>query len=298
MPTPLFRTIKTFLRTATQQTDFTWRYLAHADAAGRHLLTTERLEGVVIQVAHELKRQGVAAIPADQLLAGNPCLGDLIGAVDQLELTMATQVESARMDLDPLGAQPQKPFVVPLLAPNQILDPGRIFARFALQAPILQVVNTYFGMIVELTHTNVWHTLVSRQPPTRSQLWHRDPEDRHVLKVFLYLSDVDEGSGPLTYALGSHKRPYQIAPHSYRDGETARSTDEELAQMIPRHRWLTLTVPRGTMVFADTRGYHKGGLARSRERIAYIAEYLPRTGVGISTGHAWAPHTARSAAMS
>ena len=30
-----------------------------------------------------------------------------------------------------------------------------------------------------------------------SQEWHRDPEDQHVVKVFLYFSDVDEDAGPL-----------------------------------------------------------------------------------------------------
>ena len=37
-----------------------------------------------------------------------------------------------------------------------------------------------------------------------SQRWHRDPEDRKLCKVFIYLNDVDENAGHFTYVKGSH----------------------------------------------------------------------------------------------
>jgi hypothetical protein len=39
------------------------------------------------------------------------------------------------------------------------------------------------------------------------------------------------------------------------------------------------------MIFADTHGYHKGGLARERDRLLYVAEYTSLAGGrgGIST---------------
>ncbi len=36
-----------------------------------------------------------------------------------------------------------------------------------------------------------------------SQRWHRDYNDKHLLKVFLYMSDVDEAAGPFEYVPGN-----------------------------------------------------------------------------------------------
>jgi hypothetical protein len=36
-----------------------------------------------------------------------------------------------------------------------------------------------------------------------SQRWHRDPEDDHIVKMFIYFSDVDEEAGPFEYVRDS-----------------------------------------------------------------------------------------------
>ena len=74
-----------------------------------------------------------------------------------------------------------------------------------------------------------------------------------------------------------------MAPHSHLDGATPRSNDDELARVVPRERWLTACGPAGTMVFADTRGYHKGGWARQSDRIVYVCEFLSSAAHGIPT---------------
>ena len=51
-----------------------------------------------------------------------------------------------------------------------------------------------------------------RSPPTsdriHSQRWHRDFDDSHLLKVFLYLVDVDEQTGPFEFVAGSARGRY------------------------------------------------------------------------------------------
>ncbi len=277
------KSLRAPLRLLARHSDFAWRYGLHGRPAVQYAISRERPNGAAARVASDLARDGVAIVNAADFLGGQSYLGELETAVREVEERRAGDFAQARAEVDLPGHKTQKPFVLSLLSADEGLDTGRVFARFALQDPIRQVVNQYFGMYAKLTHTNVWHTLVTSQPPSQSQLWHRDPEDRHILKMFLYLSNVDEGAGPFTYAVGSHKDPYRMAPHRHLDGETPRSTDGEMARLVPPRGWVAVTVPKGTLVFADTRGYHKGGLARRSERIAFIAEYLAGAAQGIST---------------
>lgn len=156
-----------------------------------------------------------------------------------------------------------------------MLDPCDIYARFPLQNPILQVVNAYFGSYTRLRFYNLWHTFVTQLPPRESQLWHRDPEDNYVVKLFVYLSDVDEGAGPFTYAAGSHlKGGLRREPqYTRKKGDARRSDDTQMAEVVPPDRWIGCVGPKGTVIFADTRGYHKGGFAQDRERILYTCMF-------------------------
>ena len=74
----------------------------------------------------------------------------------------------------------------------------------------------------EKYYNTVREEFASTRPARDSQLWHRDPaNDEHLLKVFVYLTDVDEGAGPFMYAAGTHpegdvKQQPQSHPESQR----------------------------------------------------------------------------------
>jgi hypothetical protein len=105
-------------------------------------------------------------------------------------------------------------------------------------------------------------------------LWHRDREDFLITKIFVYLSDVDEGAGPFTYARGTHpKGDVRKEPGYSLEGNVRRSTDEQMAEVLAPERWFRGVGPKGTIIFADTRGYHRGGLARERDRVMYTAMF-------------------------
>jgi hypothetical protein len=233
------------------------------------------------RVAGELRREGIAIVDAEELL-GPGSLYDAVGrSVDHLEGDAEGSLATLRREYESGEATAKKAFSIVLEGKDA---PAKgIYTAFALQRRVLDVANTYFGAFSVLTHCQVWHNFIARGAPSQSQLWHRDPEDRHILKMFLYLSDVDEGAGPFTYARGSHRRPSQLAPHARLDGQTARSNDAEMAQLVPADRWLTAYGRRGTIVFADTRGYHKGGFGRKSERVVYVCQFLCGASVGIPT---------------
>ena len=94
------------------------------------------------------------------------------------------------------------------------------FTRLAVKSPLLQIANAYLGMYTRLRYYNIWHTFATRSKPRESQLWHRDREDLYILKVFIYLRDVDLGAGPFTYARAPTEREWcsRNQSISWRDG--------------------------------------------------------------------------------
>ena len=70
---------------------------------------------------------------------------------------------------------------------------------------MLDIANTYLGLWSKLEYVDMWYSVPQPEEADRvsSQRWHRDFNDKHLLKAFLYLVDVDEGTGPFEYVPGS-----------------------------------------------------------------------------------------------
>ena len=151
--------------------------------------------------------------------------------------------------------------------------------KFASQKSIIQIANAYFGMMTQLRFYNVWRHFASLKPALRSQFWHRDQDDFQIVKMFLHLENVEAGSGPFTYALGTHsKGKFRCkAPSFLEPGrKNPRSTDEQLRTLVSEDKWVECTGPEGTIIFADTTGYHKGGLARTKDRLLFNCMFVSK----------------------
>ena len=252
----------------------TWRYMFNLSPTLSYHLRRTTLEGEAARVLHTLDRDGVAMTSAEALLGPGSCYGELCGAVESFQALSATEITRAQAGADDPQAIGRKTFILEYLGRNPQFDPMSVYARFALEKNILDVANAYLGMRSRLRCYNVWHTFPTSVAPRESQLWHRDREDYLIVKVFLYLSEVDEGAGPFTYACGSHPKGASQGEAEYLlEGNVRRSTDAQMAKVIPPEQWFKGVGPKGTIIFADTRGYHRGGLARERERVMYTAMF-------------------------
>lgn len=148
--------------------------------------------------------------------------------------------------------------------------------RIGVDRRILDVVNSYLGLWSKLQYLDRWYTVpVKREGRVNSQNWHRDPEDKRMLKVFLFFSEVDEAAGPFQYIPGSSQfkgtKYSHLWPTSQRNRDYPPST--ELERVIPSSEWITCTCPPGTLVFCDTTGFHRGGFATARERALAVWMY-------------------------
>jgi len=141
--------------------------------------------------------------------------------------------------------------------------------QFVMQPALLDVVNTYLGMLSKVLYVDVWDTvpLVHDGPDTGSQRWHRDPEDAKLVKVFLYFTDVDAATGAMQYVPNSRngERYGSLWPQQFPRGSVPPLEDFERA--IPAADWHTCAYPAGTLLFVDTSGFHRGGRATADRRV-------------------------------
>lgn len=129
---------------------------------------------------------------------------------------------------------------------------SRHFFDFALNETVVQIATAYFGLYAGLHQFHVWRNPRNDLEPMGSFQWHRDPEGPYLLKTFLYLNDVDDETTHFTFVQGSHTGEHVSWRTKF------RLTDEEMRALIPEERWVHFTGPAGTLIFADTNGFHRG----------------------------------------
>ena len=252
-----------------------WQYYWNRHATLAQMRYGRAPQGESARLFADLKKDGIGVSSVESLLGDVSLLHELQSSVAKLEAEQTQEIDKARQSAD-LELE-QKAFLYRPLGKEPAFDPGSIFLRIALRPEIVRVVNAYFGLFAELRYFSIWHSFASKAPARRSQLWHRDREDQRVVKGFIYLSDVEEGYGPFTYGRGTHDRGrLHREPESFKEAGhgNPRSTDEQMAEVLPRERWHQALGEPGTLILADTTGYHRGGLARLGDRLLFTFMFV------------------------
>ncbi|MDQ3822142.1 MAG: phytanoyl-CoA dioxygenase family protein [Actinomycetota bacterium] len=149
------------------------------------------------------------------------------------------------------------------------------FVEIALHPAVLAVANGYLRLRSTLRALELWLTEPTPGPAIQTQLWHRDADDLLNVKLFLYFSDVTRAAGPFTYAPRTH--PLGDRRELPEHDTEWRTTDEQMARIVPDGEWLVCEGGPGTAVFADTCGYHKQLKPESAERLMLVAHYVSGT---------------------
>jgi Phytanoyl-CoA dioxygenase (PhyH) len=148
--------------------------------------------------------------------------------------------------------------------------------RIAASTQLLDIVNSYRGQHTKLSYVDNWFTVPYPGADSRiaSQRWHRDPEDAHVVKVFVYFSDVDAEAGPFEYVRGSSTGGRYGDLWPWGSMSKIYPPESELDAAVAPDDRVTVTGTAGTVVFCDTGGLHRGGFARTKPRILSTFTYL------------------------
>jgi hypothetical protein len=149
------------------------------------------------------------------------------------------------------------------------------FLQVGLSSEVLDVVNSYFRLWTRLIYFDLWRSVsIPESAPATVPRWHRDPEDRKKVRVYLYFSKVD--SGAMEYAPGTAMMGPLGDPWGWRGPleRPAHPDEEELSHLVPRSRWIRLTGEPGTLIFCDTSGIHRGTLCRTGTRVLATWSYV------------------------
>ena len=94
--------------------------------------------------------------------------------------------------------------------------------RFALDERVLNSVAAYLGKAPFLESIELLYSRPSTQALESSQLWHEDMTEESLVKLFVYVTDVDDRCGPFTLIpRGPSRSVPRHLPH-YVDDDTMR----------------------------------------------------------------------------
>jgi len=232
------------------------------------------LDDVQQRVLETMRRDGIALVPFQ----------DLFGDEQLWETLRADIAGFARHTEDNLAElqakQKKKSYLI-----RRFLKSGTPFGLddrwlgFGLSNRMLDIVNSYRGELTWMIDVDNWYTIPDPNAEDRiaSQRWHRDPWDNHIVKVFIYFSDVDEEAGPFEYVRGSAEGGKYGSLWPWEE-EEVYPDQTEFAAAVDESDRTTLTGPPGTIVICDTSGFHRGGFAHSRPRILSYLTYLSDAG--------------------
>lgn len=223
------------------------------------------------KVLDDLRIDGIHATTVERYIGSRECFRTLKEEADALINRPEIQGQIERRK----SKQGTKWYVVRVFGYKPQLPVPPALAAFVLNDRILGVVNSYLGLCCRLKYLDIWYNLPveEEEPPIDSERWHRDNEDTKLIKLFLYLTDVDERMGPLTYLRGSQPggRYGDVFPNDPPKGSFP--PEGELEKIVPQEQVRACTGEAGTMLIYDACGFHFGGRTRHRPRILLTATF-------------------------
>jgi len=229
------------------------------------------LDDAQLEVVEGLRAEGVCVVPFTRLFPEErwrELAAEASGFTQDMERRAAGGAGQRR-----LGSA-QKPFGRRYQDGGLTLDsPG---LRLAASSRMLDIVNSYLRMWSKLSHADQWYSPPLGPGANRvgSMRWHRDYNDQHLVKVFIYLCDVDEDTGPLEYVPGSALHGPYAEAWPWNPLSELYPTQEELERRIPDSAVRTLVGPEATMIFCNTSGFHRGGHVTEKPRKLWTFHYV------------------------
>jgi hypothetical protein len=115
---------------------------------------------------------------------------------------------------------------------------------------------------------SAWWSLPADGTAQQAENFHRDVDDWRFVKLFCYLTDVDETCGPHVFVRGSHKRNKLT--------DIRRFTDCETEATFGAENLVRFTGQAGTAFLENTYGIHRGTPPQEKPRLIFQILYSLR----------------------
>lgn len=130
---------------------------------------------------------------------------------------------------------------------------------------LIRMAADYLGCVPTVSGLRIDWSAPSDGSPAYVQQYHRDHDDWRFLKLFVYLTDVDDDAGPHEFVKTSHRHSGRLTNRPY--------AESDVEDKYGRQQMLRVTGPRGTSFLADTWGIHKGNVPMNRPRLMLQIQY-------------------------
>jgi Phytanoyl-CoA dioxygenase (PhyH) len=230
------------------------------------------LDDVQRRIVSELDAQGFSLLTFGELFQDE----DVWSRVENQAERFVSETKAALAgDREALRVRAGKEFVVRSLSYGVELGLDDAWFRACAARRMLDVANTYLDLWSKLEYVDLWYSVPQPEDADRiaSQRWHRDFNDRRLVKAFLYLVDVDEGNGPFQYVPGSAPGGPHGDAWPWRPLGENYPPEDELEQRIATEGARVFTGAKGTLLFCNTAGFHRGGFATTKPRVLATATY-------------------------
>ncbi len=237
---------------------FQWRsdliYQGLLESYSTHL---PRLSPLDYRITQALKEEGIYITSLDEMVL--PLSKDLLEGACSLGSDIST-ISTYRKNEYFIKASTQ-----------QLVQYPALF-RWGLNERLLNIVENYLAMPAAY-HGVYLRRDLANGVQRRTRLWHLDQEDRHMVKIIIYLNDVDDGGGSFQYIPKCLTQ--KIAQTlNYRRGVIK---DVDMKAVVPPSVWKSCVGCRGMLIMLDPVAiFHRGQVPIDRDRFTLFFDYTSR----------------------
>ncbi len=237
----------------------TWLYPRYQRWMQDHSAQLPLLSPIEQRIVHQLEEHGFCVTSLAELEIDHT--SDFLVSAQQLAAQMQKTAQ-----------RPEYQGVHTLTASaQQLIQHVDIFAWGASER-LLKVVEHYLKLPVAYDGPSVYYSVADGRV-AGPRKWHRDREDWRMLKIAVYLSDVDEASGP--YQQVKAKANAELVALQPKYKVLTQELEELLLVDAVQNELVSFTGQAGTVIFSDTaRYYHRGKPPLQRDRAAIFFSYF------------------------
>lgn len=206
----------------------------------------------------------------DDLLAELQRTGIVMTTAEELGLSeVVAAAQPLAQELQDLPVPPDLPATH--LSSDRMRTSPDVF-RWGASDRVLDLVERYFELPVAYHGVYLRRDMAVKKAAASNQ-WHLDMEDRRVIKLVVYLTDVEDGDGSFQYLPLEHSKELRRAlGPNYRVGP-----DEQMSKFVSDTEWRSANGPAGTILISDTAMlYHKGRRPEHTDRVTLFYDYTTR----------------------
>jgi hypothetical protein len=228
---------------------------------------------------HKANLPNLSALDAE-IVAGLERCGVYMTSLDALNLAGSREMFASGRKLRDIYAERSasgslREYYTVQATAEEVMQHREIY-RWGLQERLLHIAECYLGLPVGYDGINIFYTVADgRQSGARR--WHRDVEDRRMLKVTVYFNDVAADGGPLEI-LHRHFPGSDCLSGSNYPVLTQEDLEQRLGAPVGAGDVTSCMGTAGTVIFSDLASYyHRGKPAVSHDRCAAFFNYVSNT---------------------